>query len=242
MTFTNVYEDAARAAAYDKLEFPGTYYLAYRDLPPIFERHAAGRTALDFGCGAGRSTRFLKRHGFDAVGVDISAEMVRRARERDPEGDYRVVPDGDLSSIASGAVDLALAAFTFDNIPTEELKTSLFAQLGRAIGPRGRIVALVSSPEIYTHEWASFTTKDFPENERAKAGDRVKIIMTDVEDRRPVEDVVWPEADYRRVFAAAGLDVIDIARPLGLASEPYAWLSETSVAPWTIYTLGNSGL
>jgi ubiquinone/menaquinone biosynthesis C-methylase UbiE len=235
--FTNVYDDATRAEAYDKLEFPGTYYLAYRDLPAIFEKHATGRAALDFGCGTGRSTRFLKRHGFDAVGVDISEEMVRRARERDAEGDYRVVADGDLASLPPNAFDLALAAFTFDNIPTETLKTSLFAQLGRVINARGRIVALVSSPEIYTHEWASFTTKDFPENARAKAGDTVKIIMTDVEDRRPVEDVVWPEADYRRVFAAAGLAVVDVHRPLGLASEPFAWVSETTVAPWTIYTL-----
>jgi hypothetical protein len=31
--FFNVYEDKARAQAYADLEFPGTYYLAYRDLP-----------------------------------------------------------------------------------------------------------------------------------------------------------------------------------------------------------------
>ena len=36
MGFSNVYEDAKRAEAYSKLEFPGTYYLAYRDLPKSF--------------------------------------------------------------------------------------------------------------------------------------------------------------------------------------------------------------
>ncbi len=237
MEFTNVYDDAARAEAYDKLEFPGTYYLAYRDLPSIFARHVTGRAALDFGCGTGRSTRFLERQGYETVGVDISAEMVRRARERDPGGDYRVVADGDLSTLPSATFDLVLAAFTFDNIPTEELKASLFSQLGRMIDTGGRIVALVSSPDIYTHEWASFTTKDFPENANAKCGDRVKIIMTDVEDRRPVEDIVWPDQDYRRVFAAAGLDVVEALAPLGKASEPYAWVSETTIAPWVIYVL-----
>ena len=35
MDFANVYEDTRRAAAYANLEFPGTYYLAYRDLPDI---------------------------------------------------------------------------------------------------------------------------------------------------------------------------------------------------------------
>jgi len=31
-------------------------------------------------------------------------------------------------------------------------------------------VLIVSRPEIYTYEWASFSTKDFPENRQAKSG------------------------------------------------------------------------
>ena len=77
----NSYEDAKRAAAYAQLEFPGTYYLAYRDLPEIIGHHINGRKALDFGCGTGRSTRFLKELGFDVIGVDISEEMITIAKE-----------------------------------------------------------------------------------------------------------------------------------------------------------------
>ena len=33
--FSNVYDDRDRAKAYASLEFPGTYYLAYRDLPAM---------------------------------------------------------------------------------------------------------------------------------------------------------------------------------------------------------------
>ncbi len=42
MNFHNVYEDAQRAEAYAKLEFPGTYYLAYRDLPEIILHRSKG--------------------------------------------------------------------------------------------------------------------------------------------------------------------------------------------------------
>ena len=87
MEFTNTYEDDKYANAYAKLEFPRTYYLAFRDLPAIFAEHVAGRKALDFGCGAGRSTRFLRQLRSDAIGVDIAEPMVRRARAIDPEGD-----------------------------------------------------------------------------------------------------------------------------------------------------------
>ncbi len=71
MEFKNVYQDRDRAASYAGLQFPGTYYLAYRDLPEIVGE-GMGRHALDFGCGTGRSTRFLTDLGFAAVGVDIT--------------------------------------------------------------------------------------------------------------------------------------------------------------------------
>ncbi|HUU83804.1 MAG TPA: class I SAM-dependent methyltransferase [Phycisphaerae bacterium] len=237
MEFRNSYEDDAYAAAYAKLEFPGTYYLAFRDLPEILSGHVAGRAALDFGCGTGRSTRFLTKLGFDAVGVDIAEEMIRKARAIDPAGDYRLVADGDLDRFANGSFDLVLSAFTFDNIPTAAKKVGMFSQLTRVLKAGGRIVSLVSSPEIYRHEWASFTTRDFPENRQAKCGDRVRIIVTALEDKRPVVDVIWPDEDYREVYRRSGLDVVEVYRPLGRPDEPYDWVNETTIAPWVIYVL-----
>jgi SAM-dependent methyltransferase len=236
--FSNVYEDKDRAEAYAKLEFPGTYYLAYRDLPAIIDEHVRGREALDFGCGTGRSTRFLRRLGFGAVGVDIAAQMLDRARELDPHGEYCLVGDGDLSSLPQGTFDLVLSVFTFDNIPSMRKKIAMFKSLKGLIKAGGRIVSLVSSPEIYLHEWASFSTKDFPENRNAKSGEKVRIIMLDVEDTRPVEDILCSDADYNEVYLRSGLVPIETYRPLAKESEPYAWVSETSIAPWVIYVLG----
>jgi len=237
VTLPNVYSDQRRAEAYAKLEFPGTYYLAYRDIPEIIAKHVTGKRGVDFGCGAGRSTRFLAKLGFDVIGVDISAEMIAKAKELAPAGDYRLLGTEGLSELGYSAYDVILSCFTFDNVPKREEKVALFTQLGRLLAPGGRIVNLVSSPEIYWHEWASFSTKDFPENRSAKCGDVVRVIMLDVEDRRPVEDVIFPEEDYRRVYAEAGLDVVDVYRPLGRTNEPFAWVNETTIAPWTIYVL-----
>jgi ubiquinone/menaquinone biosynthesis C-methylase UbiE len=236
--FSNVYDDRARSEAYATLEFPGTYYLAYRDLPAIIGEHVHGKKALDFGCGAGRSTRFLHELGFEVVGVDISEPMLARARDRDPQGDYRLVPDGDLGSLEPNAYDLVLSAFTFDNVPTMDKKVGLFQQLKRLLTADGRIVNLASSPEIYVNEWASFSTKDFPENRAARCGARVLIVMLDVEDRRPVEDVLWTAEGYRDVYERAGVTPIKTYRPLGDRGEPHAWVSETAIAPWVIYVLG----
>ena len=245
MDFTNCYDDATRAASYAQLEFANTYYLAYRDIPGIIREHVRGTRALDFGCGTGRSTRFVKQLGFSAVGVDIAPEMVAKARELDPGGDYRVAKDDDMSEFQAGAYDLVLSAFTFDNIPGLETKVRLFRDLGRLLrhsGNRdsGKIISVVSSPEIYVHEWASFSTKDFPENRQARSGDRVKIITTDFPDRRPTEDILWTDEAYRDVYSRAGLRVVAIYKPLATGDEPYKWVNETAIAPWVIYVLGSS--
>ena len=237
MQFDNIYEDDRRARAYSKLEFPGTYYLAYRDLPAIISNHVKGQIALDFGCGTGRSTRYLKNLGFDVIGVDISSKMLEQAQAADPDGTYQIIKDGDLSQLRKAGFDLVLSMFTFDNIPTEEKKLKNFKAIRDLVNSNGIMINLVSSPKIYLHEWASFSTRDFPENRLAKSGDKVKIVMTDVEDQRPVEDVLWSDSAYHDNYVQAGLEIIEIHKPLGKTSEPYRWVTETEIAPWIIYVL-----
>ena len=236
--FRNVYDDLARSEAYATLEFPGTYFLAFRDLPAIIRAHVEGRKAVDFGCGAGRSTRFLRDLGFEAVGVDIAEPMLARARARDPQGDYRLLGEQGVRDIGAGAYDVVLSAFTFDNIPTRERKVALFRDLEALLRPGGRIVNLVSAPAIYVNEWASFSTRDFPANRAARCGDEVRIVMLDVADRRPVVDILWTDEGYRDVYAQAGLEAIASYRPLGRRDEPHAWVSEERIAPWVIDVLG----
>jgi len=238
MAFSNVYDDERRAEAYAKLEFPGTYYLAYRDLPAIILEHVKGRTALDFGCGAGRSTRFLKKLGFDATGVDISASMIQLAKNADPGGKYLLIGDGDFSSLQPGSFDLILSSFAFDNIPGVSKRRDLMRGLRGLLRDEGRLVLLGSTPDIYEHEWASYTTAEFPENRDAKSGEQVRIVMKDVEDRRPVVDLKWSHEDYLELFAASGLRLLAYHRPLGREEDPIKWITETSIAPWMVYVLG----
>ncbi len=236
MGFVNCYEDANRATAYAALEFANTYYLAYRDLPAILSGCVTGKRALDFGCGTGRSTRFLEKLGFQATGVDLSEPMLRIARDADPSGDYRLVPGNSFSELAGEAFDLVLAAFTFDNIPAPR-KAHILRDLEELLMPTGTIVNVVSSPEIYTREWASFTTKDFPENRSARSGDVVRVVVTDHQDRRPVEDILCCDESYQAAYREAALHAKYVLRPLADGDEPYSWISETSIPPWVIYVL-----
>ena len=237
MSFTNAYQDHRRARAYDQLEFGGTYHLAFRDLPFLLDTFVSGTRALDFGCGTGRTGRMLRGLGFETTGIDIAPEMVRVARQRDPQGDYRTIADGDFSSLPSASFDLVLSAFTFDNIPRRAHRLSLLFGLRSLLAPRGRLISIVSTPEIYTHEWVTFTSRDFPDNARARCGDIVRIVTTDHDDARPVEDVLWPDEDYRALYADAQLEVLAYLRPLATGREGVRWVSEERVAPWAVYVL-----
>lgn len=234
--FRNVYQDTGYAEAYAGLEWGGTYHLIHRDLPGILREHVTGRRALDFGCGTGRSTRLLRSYGFDATGVDVAESMIERAKRIDPEGAYVLLADGDIDRLSAGSFDLVLAAFPFDNVPGDA-KVGLFRSLGRLLSGNGRIVNIVSSPEIYTHEWASFSTRDFPENRAARNGDVVRIVTTAFRDAKPCEDVLWDDDAYREVYARSGLEVLATYRPLAHADDPGPWISETAVAPWVVYVL-----
>lgn len=236
--FFNAYDDRARADAYAALEFPGTYYLAFRDLPVILGEHIEGRKALDFGCGTGRSTRFLRELGLRRHRRrHFRTDACPGSRSRS-HGEYRLVPDGSVGGLVENSYDLVLSAFTFDNVPTMKKKVRLFRTLRLLLKDHGRIVNLVSAPDIYLNEWASFSTRAYPENRVASSGDKVRIVMLDVEDRRPVEDILWSDAAYQEVYNRAALTPLQVYRPLAKPTEAFAWVSETTIAPWVIYLLG----
>jgi hypothetical protein len=133
-----------------------------------------------------------------------------------------------------------MSVFTFDNIPGWENRTAILSGLRDLLNPRGKLICLDSTPELYTNEWASFSNKDFPENWTAKTGDIVRDVMLDVEDRRPVEDIFWTVEDYHKLFSEAGLVLEETYKPLGNSDEPFKWVSETEIAPWIIFVLGRT--
>ncbi len=236
MNYINSWDNDTRSASYAKLEFPNTYHLAYRDLPEIIMKHARGTKVLDFGCGTGRSTRFLKKLEFDVTGIDISHSMIRQAVEKDPDGTYILVEDGNYDAIPNG-FDLITSIFTFDNIPAQK-RAKILLGLKPKLSRNGCMIMLDSNPKLYHKEWASFSTAPFPGNKIAKTGDPVYTIMNDVDDKTPVEDYFFTEADYLNLFEEAGMKLLKRYAPLGQRDEPFMWKSELTIAPWIIYVLG----
>ena len=78
---------------------------------------------LDFGCGIGRVARSIAKVSRHVTGLDVSQEMVARAREYPGMAGlgYHHCLDVDLRAIADSSYDLVLSVLTFQHIPPRSL-------------------------------------------------------------------------------------------------------------------------
>lgn len=98
--------------------------------------------AVDVGCGVGRLSKALAERFDHVVGVDVSPEMVARAR--DMVGDDRVrfaVGDGtSLAVVEDATADLVLSFVVFQHIPTPGVIAAYVRDAGRVLRPGGLLV------------------------------------------------------------------------------------------------------
>jgi SAM-dependent methyltransferase len=112
---------------------------------------------LDVGCGAGQSTRQAARAAVEgtALGVDVSAPMLERARRLGDDEGLRNVSylqaDAATCSFPAGRFDLCISRFgtMFFRDPV-----AAFANIGRALRPGARLVILVWQGREH-NEWAT---------------------------------------------------------------------------------------
>jgi SAM-dependent methyltransferase len=131
----------ALADHYDLLTTGYDHERWWRALERLLRRHGLrGARVLDAACGTGRSLEPLLRRGYHAVGCDVSAGMVARARARlgpDVElhvADLRSLPDlgrFDLITVLDDAMNYLLA--------DDDLRAAL-ASCARQLTPGGLLV------------------------------------------------------------------------------------------------------
>jgi ubiquinone/menaquinone biosynthesis C-methylase UbiE len=92
--------------------------------------------ALDAACGTGRVAASLAARGHHVLGVDSSPDMLARARERVPEGEFRL---GELSRlpVADDAVDLIVCSLALTHVPS---LGPVMAEFSRVLRPGGHLV------------------------------------------------------------------------------------------------------
>lgn len=127
----------------ERYDEPGNLIIALEEpvMWSVIDGLPPGR-ALDAACGTGRHARHLADRGHQVVGVDVSPEMLARARSRVPEA---TLIEADLQRIpaADAAFDLVISGLALAHLA--ELSTGV-RELARVLRPGGRLVISVLHP------------------------------------------------------------------------------------------------
>lgn len=227
-------QDAVR---YSHSGFQNTYYLGYRDLPWILSRFAQnGKKALDFGCGSGRSTIFLKDRGYSAIGVDLSETMLDIAKKNDPSGDYRLI-DGVHLPFDDASFDLVLSCFVFLTVSSKEDLNRIFHEINRVLKPGGMLIFVTGSKYLYIKKYLSY---DVLPRKNLITGDEIDITLKDL--GVSFKNYFYSDQDYRSFIETSGLELVLSYMPLGQKNEQVEWLDEISFSPYIIYGAKKTGV
>ena len=170
----------------------------------------AGAAALDMGCGDGFYTRVLKRAGAAAAtGVDVSAEMIRRAEaeeRRQPLGcAYR---QADVTSFAPAEpVDVVVAVYLLSYARSADELRGLCRACHDALRPGGRFAGLcdnVRNPGPDDGRWRKYGLgRAYPAPLRE--GEPVRYTITNDDGTRfEVTNFYLAPETYQEAFRAAG--------------------------------------
>lgn len=108
------------------------------------------RTALDFGCGAGRLTLVLAREFEQCLGLDISELMVAEARQRAAATGvanctFDVHDGATLAGIGGDSFDLVVSRLVLQHVASAEAKARYIAELVRVLRPGGLLALQLPS-------------------------------------------------------------------------------------------------
>ena len=136
------YDEYARTATLKRAES----YTVFRMVGAL-----DGQRVLDLACGDGFYTRRLKQHGaVQVIGVDISPEMIRLAREheqQEPLGlTYQV---GDAVALPQlGPFDLVTAVYLLPYATSKDQMLDMFQRVYDNLAAGGRFIAYTDNPEF----------------------------------------------------------------------------------------------
>jgi SAM-dependent methyltransferase len=192
-------------ASYDRVadEYVRRIYDELRHKPldrELLDRFAArvGDLGLvcDLGCGPGHVARYLWERGVQVCGVDLSPEMVARARQLNPGLEFR---QGDMTAleVADGAWAGIASFYSIIHIPRANV-VQVLRELKRVLRPGGLLLLafhvgdeVVHLDELWGHK-VSMDTYFFRMEEMAGYLNMAGFHIEETIEREP-----YPEVEYQ---------------------------------------------
>lgn len=163
----------------------------------------ADEDVADIGCGVGRMSRALASRVRRVHAVDISAEMLARARELNADVDNVEWLHGDgrsLSVLGDGSVDGCFSHVVFQHVPDPAITCNYVREMGRVLRPGG---------------WALFQVSSDPSVHRPPRSRSLRGRARELVSRVPHADAAWwgsavEIGELRRAAQDGGLAIEEI--------------------------------
>jgi ubiquinone/menaquinone biosynthesis C-methylase UbiE len=175
----------------DSYDDPGNPIVALEEtaVQDLLDALPAGR-ALDAACGTGRHARRLVELGHEVSGIDLTSEMLDRARANVPQASFALADLRELP-FADASFTVAVCGLALAHLPSLD---GAVGELARVLAPGGRLIVSVLHPFQALLGWhAPFSGADGS--------------------RGFVREHPHLHADYLAAFAKGGLEVTGCVEP-----------------------------
>jgi ubiquinone/menaquinone biosynthesis C-methylase UbiE len=98
---------------------------------------------VDFGCGNGEILKEIKKinPALKCIGLDVSNEALRQAKEKNPDVDFFKIEDGEKLPLKDSSIDFVFSSEVIEHIYDTQ---NAFKELSRILKPGGK--ALITTP------------------------------------------------------------------------------------------------
>lgn len=130
-------------AAGDTERFVGDPERGREELEALFARLGAdprGGVCVEVGCGPGRMTSALAARFDSVIAVDVSPEMLARARQvtDSPNVQFRLVSGDRLDSVPDGSADTLVCYLVLQHLPSRRHVLAYLDEFARVLAPAGQ--------------------------------------------------------------------------------------------------------
>ena len=130
---------------YDELLTGSDTYQSKVILPNLLRLVGAkkGMKILDLACGQGFFSEAFVREGAEVIGVDISANLIKIAKENVSGAKFFVAPAHEMSFISDHSIDAVIITLAIQNI---ENISGVFREAKRVLSPTGKMFLVLNHP------------------------------------------------------------------------------------------------
>lgn len=121
--------------------FSDTRSWIWDDFVPLKQYVKEGDRVLDLACGNGRLYLLLKDLSISYLGVDYSEELLKQAREKFPELEFKYGEMTDIP-VEGREFDVVFCLAAFHHLPDSTTRQKALREMRRVLKPGGRLVMI----------------------------------------------------------------------------------------------------